>query len=62
MSLGVGNESGAGAPEGAEIAVKFFGDTTTMGRSSDVSQSLAFESKPDWPAAEVSPKSNPNAP
>src|ERR1700746_2391441 len=62
MSLGIGNESGAGTPEGSEMALGSLDDTTAKGRSSDVSQSLPFESRPDWAAAQVSSKSNPSAP
>src|SRR5215472_3357232 len=62
MSLGMGNERGAGTPEGSEMALASLDDTTAKGRSSDASQSLPFESRPDWAAAEVSSKSNPSAP
>src|SRR5215469_3941378 len=61
MSLGIGNERGAGTPEGSEMALGSLDEATAKGRSSDVSPSLPFESRPDWAAAQLSSKSNPSA-
>ena len=43
------------------MALGSLDEATAKGRSSDVSQSLPFESRPDWAAAQVSAKNNPSA-